>query len=240
MRNFPNININIFNNVSENQEIPEDIELNTSAPINSSFIRTYPNSNFHSTLNTQQEQQIQQQPQQPQQPQPPQQIQTPQQQTQQQTHQQQINNSSELLNNQRIPFRNQNMTGTLEIISYGNRNNNIYGQIDNITRNIIDNISNINQNEGLNINQLRQYTSLVVSTENIQEKCEICHENIKKLDILRTLNLCNHSFHQECIDVWFETNNKCPYCRGTIINSANNEESEQKNNEESEQKNNEE
>lgn len=43
--------------------------------------------------------------------------------------------------------------------------------------------------------------------------CSICRGDIENGDIIRTINTCNHSFHQTCIDKWFEDKNTCPVCR---------------------------
>ncbi len=40
--------------------------------------------------------------------------------------------------------------------------------------------------------------------------CSICHE--EDFNIKQTL-LCNHTFHQHCIERWFRVNNTCPLCR---------------------------
>ena len=41
--------------------------------------------------------------------------------------------------------------------------------------------------------------------------CSICYEEIthRTSDLLE----CNHLFHKECIDKWFENNYTCPICR---------------------------
>lgn len=78
-------------------------------------------------------------------------------------------------------------------------------------------------NDGLSLNDLRNYTTLRTHTEsqnNNQIKCEICHDNINNGEILRMINICNHSFHQECVDSWFENNKICPYCRCDVTNEV--------------------
>jgi hypothetical protein len=78
-------------------------------------------------------------------------------------------------------------------------------------------------NDGLSLNDLRNYTTLRTHTEsqnNNEIKCEICHDNINNGEILRMINICNHSFHQECVDSWFENNKICPYCRCDVTNEV--------------------
>ena len=43
--------------------------------------------------------------------------------------------------------------------------------------------------------------------------CMICLDQLKSSPSCR-LNTCGHSFHQSCIDKWFESNGKqsCPSC----------------------------
>ena len=72
--------------------------------------------------------------------------------------------------------------------------------------------------DGLSLNDLRNYTTLTTGdTPTTEIKCEICHDAIQNGDILRMINVCNHSFHQECVDSWFENNKICPYCRCNVI-----------------------
>ena len=82
--------------------------------------------------------------------------------------------------------------------------------------------------DGLSLNDLRNYTTLCTHTNthtntntesenNSEVKCEICHDVINNGEIVRMINICNHSFHQECVDSWFENNKICPYCRCDVI-----------------------
>jgi hypothetical protein len=48
--------------------------------------------------------------------------------------------------------------------------------------------------------------------------CSICLSNLK--DNIKTLE-CNHTFHIDCIDIWYNNNNTCPLCR-KIINKPSN------------------
>ena len=57
-------------------------------------------------------------------------------------------------------------------------------------------------------------------------KCLICMDIIRKNDVIRRLNKCNHFFHVGCIDKWFEQKITCPTCRQDIreLPAVNNEE----------------
>ena len=50
------------------------------------------------------------------------------------------------------------------------------------------------------------------------ETCTICRENFENNSIVRKLN-CNHIFHLNCIDTWFESNIRCPVCRNDLRES---------------------
>ncbi len=42
--------------------------------------------------------------------------------------------------------------------------------------------------------------------------CGICRDTLIEKKVLR----CNHVFHTECIDMWAEKCNQCPYCRQPV------------------------
>ena len=125
--------------------------------------------------------------------------------------------------NQNINSLTQNL---LNSIFPSINNNDIGNGLNTITETVtfIPSTQNMQQmqppNDGLSLNDLRNYTTLNIysnSDENNQIKCEICHDNINEGDILRMVNICNHSFHQECVDSWFENNTICPYCRCNVM-----------------------
>lgn len=78
-------------------------------------------------------------------------------------------------------------------------------------------IINLEENRGLN-----QYTQVFNSTVSSQPKftnilnsestCSIClevlHNQEKPIKILP----CNHCFHQDCIEEWYKSSEKCPLC----------------------------
>jgi Ring finger domain len=53
------------------------------------------------------------------------------------------------------------------------------------------------------------------SAENNSE-CVICLSELLDGESGRQLPLCGHSFHADCIDVWFKTHSTCPTCRMEI------------------------
>jgi len=46
-----------------------------------------------------------------------------------------------------------------------------------------------------------------------QNECVICLEKYLDEDIICILPCCNHSFHRDCIKIWFDNHYKCPLCR---------------------------
>ncbi|KAI3903925.1 hypothetical protein MKW92_047368 [Papaver armeniacum] len=43
--------------------------------------------------------------------------------------------------------------------------------------------------------------------------CSICLSEYRPKETLKTLPLCNHCFHADCIDVWLRLKSTCPICR---------------------------
>ena len=50
----------------------------------------------------------------------------------------------------------------------------------------------------------------------MQNMCVICRGNIDNNCVVRRINKCNHFFHAECADTWFQDNITCPHCRQDI------------------------
>jgi len=46
--------------------------------------------------------------------------------------------------------------------------------------------------------------------------CAICQDTIRESDMIRRLSYCNHFFHKNCVDTWFQRNVHCPVCRHDI------------------------
>ncbi|XP_050874325.1 E3 ubiquitin-protein ligase ATL4 [Lathyrus oleraceus] len=49
--------------------------------------------------------------------------------------------------------------------------------------------------------------------------CAVCLSKFRNSDLLRSLPLCCHTFHAECIDTWLRSNLSCPLCRSSILPS---------------------
>jgi hypothetical protein len=60
------------------------------------------------------------------------------------------------------------------------------------------------------------YSSLDKSTDIVPDtECSICLEEITD-ETRKTLEPCNHSFHNDCINEWAKSSDSCPLCRGPI------------------------
>jgi Ring finger domain len=64
--------------------------------------------------------------------------------------------------------------------------------------------------------QLRRSTTVRALTENADDVCHICHDGMLNGQSVRTINHCNHMFHQLCIDTWFSSRPTCPTCRHDV------------------------
>ncbi|KAL1548438.1 RING-type E3 ubiquitin transferase [Salvia divinorum] len=47
-------------------------------------------------------------------------------------------------------------------------------------------------------------------------ECAVCLSEFEEKEIVRLLPKCSHSFHIECIDMWFRSHSTCPLCRSPV------------------------
>ena len=47
--------------------------------------------------------------------------------------------------------------------------------------------------------------------------CSVCIDAFEEGDQLRTLPVCGHAFHKDCIDEWLKLHTTCPNCRASMI-----------------------
>ena len=47
-------------------------------------------------------------------------------------------------------------------------------------------------------------------------ECAVCLSEFEEKETGRRLPKCNHSFHTECIDMWFHSHSTCPLCRSPV------------------------
>ncbi|CAL5195836.1 unnamed protein product [Lathyrus oleraceus] len=51
-------------------------------------------------------------------------------------------------------------------------------------------------------------------------ECTVCLCDVVEGEKVRVLPKCNHGFHLECIDMWFESHSTCPLCRNVVSNES--------------------
>ncbi|XP_059643416.1 RING-H2 finger protein ATL3-like [Cornus florida] len=49
-------------------------------------------------------------------------------------------------------------------------------------------------------------------------ECAVCLSDVSEGEKARLLPKCNHGFHVECIDMWFQSHSTCPLCRNPVSN----------------------
>ncbi|KAL2506910.1 RING-H2 finger protein ATL2 [Abeliophyllum distichum] len=79
-----------------------------------------------------------------------------------------------------------------------------------------DTASSINQ--GLEPAVLNSLPVFVYSSKTHPDmlECAVCLSEFEEKESARLLPKCNHSFHIECIDMWFHSHSTCPLCRSTV------------------------
>ncbi|CAI9772443.1 unnamed protein product [Fraxinus pennsylvanica] len=82
--------------------------------------------------------------------------------------------------------------------------------------------ASVTATNGLDILIIQSFPTFTYSTvkDHRKEKygleCAICLIEFIDEDSLRLLTSCCHVFHQECIDLWFESHKTCPVCRRNL------------------------
>ena len=64
--------------------------------------------------------------------------------------------------------------------------------------------------------EIENASTTFITTEQQDDNCAICQDEIESNQSVRCLTYCNHHFHQICIDTWFQRNVHCPTCRHDI------------------------
>ncbi|KAK4760804.1 hypothetical protein SAY87_005697 [Trapa incisa] len=72
--------------------------------------------------------------------------------------------------------------------------------------------------KGLDPAILRSLTEVVLGPEELGDglECAICLSELAQGEKARLLPKCNHGFHSDCIDLWFESHCTCPICRNPV------------------------
>lgn len=79
--------------------------------------------------------------------------------------------------------------------------------------------SNIaSENRGLEESVIQSIPLIHYKKEGNKDSCEcvFCLNEFQEDEKLRVIPNCNHVFHIDCVDVWFQNNANCPLCRRQI------------------------
>ncbi|XP_027337205.1 RING-H2 finger protein ATL60-like [Abrus precatorius] len=78
-----------------------------------------------------------------------------------------------------------------------------------------------NHQTGLDPSVLRSLPVLVFQPEEFKDglECAVCLAEIVQGEKARLLPKCNHGFHVDCIDMWFQSHSTCPLCRNPVASS---------------------
>lgn len=70
--------------------------------------------------------------------------------------------------------------------------------------------------KGLSLKQIQNLPYYHIKQITDQTKCSICLNDFIIDECVRTLILCGHTFHKNCIDLWLIRNASCPNCKSPI------------------------
>lgn len=86
-------------------------------------------------------------------------------------------------------------------------------------------------NRGLEPSVLNSLPKFVYSSKTHSElmDCAVCLSEFEENELGRILPKCKHSFHIECIDMWFHSHSTCPLCRAPVEKWISHESEEGKN-----------
>jgi hypothetical protein len=84
--------------------------------------------------------------------------------------------------------------------------------------NFFRNIESSDNDTGLTLKDLLSKTKLTSGNGIPSEFCAICQDYTND-GVLRTINICEHTFHAICIDTWLVKNNYCPLCKVNLASS---------------------
>jgi len=87
------------------------------------------------------------------------------------------------------------------------------------TTNLNNILSTTELDQHINFETINGNTTIFLfrnENESISEECSICRHLLNDNDICRKINQCNHIFHQNCLDTWFNRHTTCPICRASL------------------------
>ncbi|KAF4399410.1 hypothetical protein G4B88_022493 [Cannabis sativa] len=75
---------------------------------------------------------------------------------------------------------------------------------------------------GLDTSVLQSIPVLVFQPEDFKDglECAVCLSDLAQGEKARLLPKCNHGFHVDCIDMWFQSHSTCPICRNSVAQDS--------------------
>ncbi|KAL3839167.1 hypothetical protein ACJIZ3_023758 [Penstemon smallii] len=80
---------------------------------------------------------------------------------------------------------------------------------------------------GLDPSLLKTIPIIIFDSKDFKDglECAVCLSEVSQGEKARLLPKCNHGFHVECIDMWFQSHSTCPLCRNPVTNQDSSNES---------------
>ncbi|KAL3366342.1 hypothetical protein AABB24_011158 [Solanum stoloniferum] len=74
-------------------------------------------------------------------------------------------------------------------------------------------------NRGLDPVLLKTIPVVLFNHEEFKDglECAVCLCDVSEGEMARLLPKCNHGFHVDCIDMWFQSHSTCPLCRNPVM-----------------------
>ncbi|KAI4329020.1 hypothetical protein L6164_021327 [Bauhinia variegata] len=78
------------------------------------------------------------------------------------------------------------------------------------------------QRRGLDPEILRSLPVLIFQQDEFKDglECAVCLSELVEGEKARLLPKCNHGFHVDCIDIWFQSHSTCPICRNPAVSES--------------------
>ncbi|KAJ7951424.1 RING-H2 finger protein-like protein [Quillaja saponaria] len=78
------------------------------------------------------------------------------------------------------------------------------------------------QRRGLDPAILKSLPILAFHPEDFKDglECAVCLSDLVQGEKARLLPKCNHGFHVDCIDMWFQSHSTCPLCRNPVASES--------------------
>ncbi|KAF8052479.1 hypothetical protein N665_1555s0004 [Sinapis alba] len=77
----------------------------------------------------------------------------------------------------------------------------------------------IKESTGINPSILRSIPVVDFNSQDFEDgihECVVCLSELADGDKARVLPTCNHWFHADCIESWFQSHSTCPVCRNIV------------------------